>query len=54
PYYTPSEAYAQTVVEHRNLIDACRNKDVEYACAILRTHLERTKVLSLNSPLLAV
>ena len=54
PYFTPSEAYAQSIGEHRNLIEACRNKDVEFACAILRTHLEKTKVLSLNSPLLAV
>ena len=54
PYYTPSEAYAQTVGEHKNLLEACRNKDIDYATAILRTHLERTKVLSMNSPLLAV
>ncbi len=54
PYYTPSEAYDQTVGEHRNLIEACRNRDIEYATAILRTHLERTKILSMNSPLLAV
>lgn len=54
PYYTPSEAYEQTVGEHKNLIDACRNRDVEYATAILRTHLERTKVLSMNSPLIAI
>ena len=54
PYYTPSEAYAQTVGEHRNLLEACKKKDADFACAVLRTHLEKTKVLSMNSPLLAV
>ena len=54
PYYTLSESYSQTVEEHTRLLEACKNKDVEFACALLRTHLERTKVLALNSPLLAV
>lgn len=42
----------QSKGEHYKLLDACRAGDSEYAAAILRTHLEKTKVLSLNSPIL--
>ncbi|MBQ3551910.1 MAG: GntR family transcriptional regulator [Clostridia bacterium] len=36
--------------EHRALIDACRNKDIVLADAVLRTHLERCKRLLMNLP----
>ncbi len=54
PYYAPSEAYAQTVDEHRRLLDACAAKDADLAVGLLRTHLQKTKELSLNSPLLSM
>ena len=52
PYYSATEVSAQSKGEHYKLLDACRAGDSEYAAAILRTHLEKTKVLSLNSPIL--
>lgn len=52
PYYSAAEVSSQTRTEHYKLLDACRSGDSEYAAAILRTHLEKTKVLSLNSPIL--
>ncbi len=53
PYYAPSEAYAQTVEEHQRLLNACADKDTDLAIGLLRTHLQRTKELSKNSPLLS-
>ena len=47
PYYSATEVSAQSKGEHYKLLDACRAGDSEYAAAILRTHLEKTKVLSL-------
>ena len=52
PDYSATEVSAQSKGEHYKLLDACRAGDSEYAAAILRTHLEKTKVLSLNSPIL--
>ncbi len=52
PYYSATEVSAQSKGEHYKLLDACRAGDSEYAAAILRTHLEKTKVLSPNSPIL--
>ena len=52
PYYSAAEVSGQTRTEHYKLLEACRSGDSEYAAAILRTHLEKTKVLSLNSPML--
>ncbi len=52
PYYSAAEVSSQSRGEHYKLIEACRNGDTEFAAAILRTHLEKTKVLSLNSPIL--
>lgn len=42
----------RSIDEHKALIDACAVHDVELATAILRTHLEKTKIQLLNSPLL--
>lgn len=42
----------KAIKEHQMLIDACRSRDAELACAVLRTHLESTKMLLLVSPLL--
>ena len=54
PFYSEqNDAELRSVEEHRALIDACRSKDVELATAVLRTHLESTKVLLLSSPLLS-
>ena len=52
PYYSAAEVSGQTRTEHYKLLEACCSGDSEYAAAILRTHLEKTKVLSLNSPML--
>ncbi|MBQ7060360.1 MAG: GntR family transcriptional regulator, partial [Clostridia bacterium] len=52
PYYSAAEVSSQSRGEHYKLLDACRSGDSEFAAAILRTHLEKTKVLSLNSPIL--
>ena len=48
PYYSATEVSAQSKGEHYKLLDACRAGDSEYAAAILRTHLEKTKVLSIR------
>lgn len=42
----------KSLSEHQALIDACQHHDVSLAEAILRTHLESTRVLLLTSPLL--
>lgn len=53
PFYTLKEIERiKSVDEHRSLIDACKNHDVGLANAILRTHLEKTKIELLSSPLL--
>lgn len=52
PFYSTQDRYTESQNEHYKLLDACRNGDSEFAAAILRTHLEKTKVLSLNSPIL--
>ncbi len=54
PFY--SEEYdteLRSLEDHRNLIDACRERDPGLATAVLRTHLEKTKVRLLTSPLLS-
>ena len=54
PFYSEeNDAELRSLDEHRGLVVACRNKDTGLASAILRTHLETTKVLLLNSPLLS-
>jgi len=53
PYFDDSDnARLYSVDEHSQLIDACENHDAELATAILRTHLESTKLLLITSPLL--
>ncbi|MGN0799360.1 MAG: GntR family transcriptional regulator [Christensenellales bacterium] len=53
PYYPKEDDSAfKAIEEHQALIDACRKKNTELACAVLRTHLESTKTLLLTSPLL--
>ncbi|MEG1559521.1 MAG: GntR family transcriptional regulator [Clostridia bacterium] len=54
PFYSESQIHHNSNDEHRQLIDACAARDAELASAILRTHLETTKVLLLNSPMLMV
>ncbi len=54
PYYPKTEDNSfKSIEEHQAMIDACRIRDAELACAVLRTHLERTKNLLLDSPLLS-
>ncbi|MCE5235505.1 MAG: GntR family transcriptional regulator [Clostridiaceae bacterium] len=54
PFYSEqNDAELRSIDEHRALIDACRGKDMELATAVLRTHLEKTKILLLSSPLLS-
>ncbi len=53
PFYTHQEMERiKSVEEHRALINACKNHDAVLAGAILRTHLEKTKIELLKSPLL--
>ena len=52
PYYSATELKSQSTSEHYKLLKACREGDSEYAAAILRTHLEKTKVLAHNSPII--
>ena len=54
PFFGKEEVSAElyTVDEHSQIISACESKDTELATAILRTHLQRTKNLLLESPLL--
>ncbi len=54
PFYTEqNDEELRSIEDHRALIDACRSKDAELATAVLRTHLEKTKILLLRSPLLS-
>lgn len=53
PFYSEAQIHKNSYDEHKQLIAACRARDVELANAILRTHLETTKVLLMNSPVLA-
>ncbi|MEG1547756.1 MAG: GntR family transcriptional regulator [Clostridia bacterium] len=54
PFYDQThDAELRSVDEHRALIAACQNKDVDLATAVLRTHMEKTKILLLSSPLLS-
>lgn len=54
PFYTAqNDEELRSIDDHRALIDACRSKDVELVTAVLRTHLEKTKILLLSSPLLS-
>ncbi|MEL7608506.1 MAG: GntR family transcriptional regulator [Bacillota bacterium] len=50
PFYSREELYSKTREQHAELLRACMDKDQELATAVLRTHLETTKVLLLNSP----
>lgn len=53
PFYVQQEVgRIKSIGEHRALIDACKNHDLVLASAILRTHLEKTKIELLSSPLL--
>lgn len=49
PCYSETQTHDNTYEEHMQLLEACKDRDVELAYAILRTHLETTKVLLLNS-----
>lgn len=51
PFYSEVEIHYNSNEEHKQLLEACRARDVELSSAILRTHLETTKVLLLNSPM---
>ncbi len=54
PFYTQDDLKeVKSIDEHRALIEACRSRDVTLASALLRTHLESTKVALLCSPLLS-
>lgn len=53
PFYTQKEMERiKSIADHKALIDACKNHDLVLASAILRTHLEKTKIELLSSPLL--
>lgn len=47
--YSENETHDNTYEEHMQLLEACRARDVELAYAILRTHLQTTKTLLLDS-----
>lgn len=49
PCYSETQTHDNTYEEHMQLLEACKDRDVELAYAILRTHLETTKVLLLNA-----
>lgn len=49
PCYSVDQNHDNTYEEHMALLDACKARDVELAYAILRTHLETTKVLLINA-----
>lgn len=48
PCYSETLTHGNTYEEHMQLLQACKDRDVELAYAILRTHLETTKVLIMN------
>ena len=53
PYFSELDtSQLYSVEDHRQLIEACEQKDIELATAILRTHLQSTKNLLMASPLL--
>ncbi len=53
PFYVRQDVERiKSINEHKALIDACKNHDIVLASAILRTHLEKTKIELLSSPLL--
>jgi len=53
PFYTQKEMERiKSIADHKALIDACKSHDLVLASAILRTHLEKTKIELLSSPLL--
>lgn len=52
-YHDEHNADMHSYGEHKQLIDACRDGDVELATAVLRTHLQRTKEVLLKSPYLS-
>lgn len=52
PFYSENQIHKNAYDDHILLLEACRSRDVELANAILRTHLETTKVLLINSPVL--
>lgn len=49
PCYSQVQTHDNTYEDHMNLLEACKARDVELAYALLRTHLETTKVLLLHS-----
>ena len=49
PCYSETQTHDNTYEEHMQLLEACKARDIELAYAILRTHLETTKVLLLSS-----
>ncbi len=51
-FYSENQIHKNAYEDHILLLEACRARDVELANAILRTHLETTKVLLINSPVL--
>lgn len=48
PCYSQAHMHDNTYEEHMQLLAACKARDVDLAYAILRTHLETTKVLLLS------
>ena len=53
PFYTQKEMERiKSIADHKALIDACKSHDLVLTSAILRTHLEKTKIELLSSPLL--
>lgn len=50
-FYAEEALTAKTYAQHRDILEACKMCDTELACAHLRTHLEGTKILLLNSPI---
>ncbi len=52
PYYSDIKLHKSSLDEHLQLINACERRDVGLATAVLRTHLEQTKNMLMNSPVL--
>jgi len=50
-FYSEEALTTATYAQHRDILEACKNRDTELACAHLRTHLEGTKILLMSSPI---
>ena len=51
PFYAINDSTEKVMEDHQKLIQACKARDAELATALLRTHLESTKVMLMTSPL---